>query len=185
MKGPECVNPEELVKIEKVKSVEISELLEFAKRTFLETYATVNSESDMRKYVSENFSRSRFNEEFYSQGSEFFSAKIDSRWVGYLKVNRGNTQTEQPLQNSLEIERIYVIANFHGQGIAQKLYSKAVSLARSYQSEYLWLGVWEENLKAIKFYQKCGFELFGQHKFRLGDAIQNDLIMSLKIGQLS
>ena len=66
MKGPECVNPEELVKIEKVKSVEISELLEFAKRTFLETYATVNSESDMRKYVSERSSHEQVDREIMS-----------------------------------------------------------------------------------------------------------------------
>jgi ribosomal protein S18 acetylase RimI-like enzyme len=41
----------------------------------------------------------------------------------------------------------------------------------------LWLGVWERNPRALAFYRKWGFDVVGEHTFRLGDDPQRDLIM--------
>jgi ribosomal protein S18 acetylase RimI-like enzyme len=72
---------------------------------------------------------------------------------------------------------IYVKSAYHGKKIGQLLYEKALELARLQNKAYLWLGVWEENLKAIRFYEKNGFIAFDKHVFRFGGDEQIDVMM--------
>ena len=74
--------------------------------------------------------------------------------VGYLKINWGSAQTENQQNNSLEIERIYVLDKFHGNQFGQKLLEVALHMSKEKAVDYVWLGVWEHNSKAIHFYQK-------------------------------
>jgi ribosomal protein S18 acetylase RimI-like enzyme len=48
-----------------------------------------------------------------------------------------------------------------------------------------WLGVWEDNHRAIRFYEKNGFEKFDSHPFILGESKQTDLLMKLRIIKIS
>jgi len=98
-----------------------------------------------------------------------------------LKLNFGQAQTELKDSNSFEIERLYVLAEFQGKKVGQILYEKAISIARQQNADYLWLGVWEKNYRAFRFYQKNGFFEFSKHVFRLGDDEQIDLMMKLQL----
>lgn len=97
--------------------------------------------------------------------------------IGYLKINLGQAQTEKLDLDALEIERIYLLKAFYGQKVGQLLYQKAIDIAHEIQASYVWLGVWEENYRALKFYEKNGFIAFDKHKFWLGDDEQTDLMM--------
>jgi len=81
--------------------------------------------------------------------------------------------------NALEIERIYVLKEYHGKEIGQLLYNKAIEVARDKKASYLWLCVWENNERAISFYKKNGFTAFDKHIFTLGDDEQTDIMMRL------
>ncbi|BBE18465.1 GCN5-related N-acetyltransferase [Aquipluma nitroreducens] len=83
--------------------------------------------------------------------------------------------------NTLELERIYVLNEFQGRKVGQTLFNKAFQLAEQSKVDYLWLGVWEENHKALKFYAKNGFTAFNKHVFVLGDSIQTDIMMKRQI----
>ncbi|MCD8539595.1 MAG: GNAT family N-acetyltransferase [Leadbetterella sp.] len=76
---------------------------------------------------------------------------------------------------------MYVLREFHGRKVGQLLYEKAIDIAREKNMEYVWLGVWEENHRAVGFYKKNGFEMFDKHIFRLGDDEQTDIMMKLKL----
>jgi ribosomal protein S18 acetylase RimI-like enzyme len=53
--------------------------------------------------------------------------------------------------------------------------------ARAWESELVWLGVWEVNARAIAFYQKHGFRSVGSQTFLLGRDVQNDLVMARRL----
>ena len=135
----------------------------------------------MQNYLNENLSQEKLLEELKNNDSQFYFAEIDGEIAGYLKVNFGDSQTELKDNKSLEIERIYVVRDYHGKGIAQALYAKAIEIANSLDSEYIWLGVWEENARAISFYKKNGFVEFDKHLFKLGNDEQTDIMMKLKL----
>jgi ribosomal protein S18 acetylase RimI-like enzyme len=101
--------------------------------------------------------------------------------IGYLKLNFGQSQTELQDNRALEIERIYVLKEFHGKSVGQLLYAKASQIARQKRADYVWLGVWEENPRAISFYKKNGFIEFDKHVFLLGKDEQTDIMMKLKL----
>ena len=120
-------------------------------------------------------------EELTDQNSEFYFAKIEDKIIGYLKINFGASQTELKDNKALEIERIYVPKEYHGKKVGQILYDKAIEIANQNKSDYVWLGVWEENTRAINFYKKNGFIEFDKHIFKLGYDEQTDIMMKLKL----
>ncbi|RXM38978.1 GNAT family N-acetyltransferase [Chryseobacterium sp. CH21] len=146
-------------------------------QTFSETFAEDNTEGAMKKYLEESFNTEKIKSELNNPDSHFYIAWEEDNPVGYLKVNAGNAQTELQDEAGLEIERIYVKKSHHGKKVGQLLYDQALETARQFCKSYLWLGVWEENLRALQFYRKNGFVEFDKHIFRLGEEEQTDLMM--------
>ena len=169
------------MKIRKVNTQDIDKLKEIGKLTFAETFSSDNSEEDMQKYLEEEFSTEKLKIELTDKNAEFYFAELGYNVIGYLKVNFGQSQTEIKDKNALEIERIYVLKEFHGKKVGQLLYDKAIELAKEKNVEYVWLGVWEQNQRAIRFYAKNGFVAFDKHIFKLGNDEQTDIMMKLKL----
>lgn len=160
---------------------DLEKLLKIGRKTFEETFSESNSEENMKNYLEEGFSKEKLTTEINNKDSEFYFAILKDEVIGYLKVNFGESQTELKDSKALEIERIYVSKEFHGKSVGQILYDKAIEIAKQKGSEYVWLGVWEENPRAISFYKKNGFVEFDKHIFRLGDDEQTDIMMKMKL----
>ena len=169
------------IEITKVKLADIDSLQVIGRQTFFETFADHNTADDMQKYLDNNLSIDKLKNELADKNSEFYFATLDDKVIGYLKINFGQAQTELKDKSSLEIERIYVLKDFHGKKVGQVLYDKAIDIAKQTKSDYIWLGVWEKNPRAINFYKKNGFVEFDKHIFKLGDDEQTDIMMRLKI----
>ena len=135
----------------------------------------------MAKYLEEAYSYEKLSAELNDPNSIFYFAKMDQNVIGYLKLNFGASQTELKDNNALEIERIYVLKSFQGKRVGQLLFDKAIQIAKEQNAEFVWLGVWEENKKAIQFYTRNGFVEFDQHVFLLGDEAQTDIMMKLQL----
>lgn len=160
---------------------EVEKLQAISKTTFTETFSEVNTEENMQRYLDENLSLEKLKEELTNSASQFFFAKQSGQILGYLKVNLPNSQTEKSFPESLEVERIYVLKEFHAQKIGHLLLEKAKLIAKEMQYNYLWLGVWEHNQKAINFYKRHGFDEFDKHVFQLGNDQQTDILMKLNL----
>ncbi len=167
--------------LKKVTLADISQLQEIGRQTFFETFAAGNTEENMKNYLEEGFSIQKLTAELENQNSEFYFAELDNNVIGYLKLNFGESQTELKDKAALEIERIYVLKAYHGKAVGQLLYDKAISIAKEKSVSYVWLGVWEENPRAIHFYKKNGFVEFDKHVFRLGNDEQTDIMMKLEM----
>ena len=166
-----------MIRIEKVALAEAEQLLAFSKKTFYEFFAHLNDLSNIDAYSSQAFTLQKMQSELANPDSEFYFALINDDIAGYLKLNFNNAQTELQDKKAVEIERIYVSAEHHGKHTGRSLLNFATDIAREKQIEYLWLGVWEHNNKAIGFYKNHGFEVFSRHDFLLGDDVQTDLMM--------
>lgn len=156
----------ENISIRKVTLKDIDQLQKIGRQTFYETFSAGNTEENMKKYLEEGFSTEKVTAELNNENSEFYFASIDDFVIGYLKINFGLSQTELKDDKALEIERIYVLSEYHGKRIGQLLYEKAMQIAKQSNADYIWLGVWEENPRAISFYKKNGFVEFDKHIFK-------------------
>jgi len=167
--------------IKQVNPADIELLRELSVATFMETFASYNTEQNMNDYIRTAFSLEKLESELNTTNSEFYFIYTDTELAGYLKLNNGDAQTEANQYSSLEIERIYVLGKFQGKRLGQALFEYALQIANQKNVTYVWLGVWEKNVRAIQFYQKNGFKAFDKHIFRLGDDEQLDIMMRLTL----
>lgn len=167
--------------IRKVNPSDLNALQKIGRQTFTETFMANNAAADMQAYIEESFSQDQVSAELRNSGSQFFFAEVDDIVAGYLKLNRGNAQTEDFDPAALEIERIYVLKQYHGKKVGQQLFNTALEIAEADHFDTLWLGVWEKNERAIAFYRKNGFVEFDQHVFMLGNDRQIDILMKRRL----
>lgn len=169
------------IQILKAAVSDVAELQRIAIQTFSETFAGGNTQQNLEQYIDTSFALAKLADEIANPDSEFYFAKVDNSVAGYLKVNFGSAQTELQNPDSLEIERIYVAKEWYGKKVGQELFEKAVEIAKDKDADFVWLGVWEENPRAINFYAKNGFVEFDKHRFILGNDVQTDIMMRKKM----
>ncbi len=165
--------------IKKIGLDQLVPLQEIGRKTFYDTFFESDSEESMKAYLATSFSTQKLTAELENPHSEFYLATQNEVVIGYLKINFGPAQTELQDGNSLEIERIYVRQDYHGKKVGQLLFEKAIAIAKDNSCSYVWLGVWEENHRALQFYSKNGFVAFDRHIFVLGEEEQTDIMMKL------
>jgi ribosomal protein S18 acetylase RimI-like enzyme len=169
------------ITIVQINNSNIAALQQIGRQTFAETFAESNTAENMAKYLEEAYANERLSAELNDTNSVFYFAMMEDKVIGYLKLNFGASQTELKDNDALEIERIYVLKEFHGKKVGQLLFDKAIEVAKAQHVAYVWLGVWEENKRALQFYTKNGFVEFDQHVFVLGDEAQTDIMMKLEL----
>lgn len=169
------------INIKMVAPDEVDILTKISRKTFSETFSSMNTPEDMAQYLNEQFSTDKLTKELKNKNSEFYFVRQGSRVIGYLKVNFGRAQTELKEEKSVEIERIYVLREFQGKHAGQLLYQQAIQIAKQKNADYIWLGVWEKNERAIDFYKKNGFVEFDKHIFKLGNDKQTDIMMKQQL----
>lgn len=169
------------IAIKKIGLEQLVPLQEIGRKTFYDTFFESDSEESMKAYLATSFSTEKLTAELENPNSEFYFATQNEVVIGYLKVNFGSAQTELQDANAVEIERIYVLQDYHGKQVGQLLFEKAMAIAKSNRCDYIWLGVWEENHRALQFYTKNGFVAFDKHIFVLGEEEQTDIMMKLKL----
>jgi ribosomal protein S18 acetylase RimI-like enzyme len=167
--------------IRKAGLEDLESLQTIGRQTFSETFAPYNSAENLVQYLEQSFATVKLSQELANTDSSFYFAEENGQVVGYLKINVGQAQTELNDEHALEIERIYVLKQYHGKKVGQLLYEKAIQIALEMKKQYVWLGVWEENHRALQFYKKNGFVEFDKHIFKLGDEEQTDFMMKLEL----
>lgn len=133
----------------------------------------------MAVYMDRAFSFNQFEMEFREPDSCFLIAEKDSKIIAYARI-RKNTESDHLMTGSnLELQRFYLAKHVQGTGLADDLMNACLELVKDV--DWLWLGVWENNPRAIRFYEKYGFEKFGTHTFRMGEDDQIDFLMRKRI----
>lgn len=158
-------------------------LQEIGYKTFKETFEDQNSLDNMKAYLKEAFNIKQVESELSNPSSHFFFVSINDEVAGYLKINTGEAQSEEMDDDSLKIERIYIINKFQKHGLGKYLFNKALDIAIKENKKKIWLGVWEKNKNAISFYKRLGFVQTGAHSFFMGNEEQTDLIMVKRLQQ--
>lgn len=151
-------------------------LADIAAKTFYDTFTGTCSEADMERFLKDYFNLQQVEKELSNSDDFYFFADIDGQPAGYCRIMEDYKNFDFMKQwKALELKRLYVLSEFHGKGIAQKLMEFIIDFAKQHAYEVVWLGVWEHNLRAKKFYQKSGFEYSGhRHDFPIGDTPQTD-----------
>ena len=169
------------IEIKQATKADLSLIEKISIQTFTETFAPLNSAENLADYISVNLNQKTLKNELENPQSAFYFAKANNQILGYLKLNWGAAQTESLKLKGLEIQRIYVIQEFQGMLVGHQLLMQAIAVAKHKKLDSIWLGVWENNQKALQFYKKNGFVAFDKHVFKLGSEVQTDLLLRYQL----
>jgi ribosomal protein S18 acetylase RimI-like enzyme len=152
-------------------------LAEFAERVFDEVFSPGNDEGDMASYMTEAFGPRQQRAEITEPGAIMLVAEdATGALAGYLHITASRTPACVTAP-AVELKRLYVDPRRHSRGLGKRLLDDGIARAKAAGATRLWLGVWEHNVRAQKFYQREGFTRAGEHIFLLGSDPQTDWIM--------
>ena len=165
-----------LVQIRRANVQDASVLSKLAASTFFDTFTGTCGEEDMEEFLINYFSIQQVEKELKDSSDFYYLAEKDQKVVGYMRLKEDYSHFEMMKQwRAIELKRIYVDKDYHGKGVAQTMIDFAFNFSQINDYEVIWLGVWEHNLRAQKFYLKNGFENTGHtHDFPIGNTPQTD-----------
>ena len=146
---------------------------------FCDTFAHLYAPEDLDAFLAK-FTQEAWTGELTDDRYAFLIAEADGEPVGYVKLG----PPELPVTPSglpLELRQLYILKGWHGSGIAQYLMGWALDTARDRGAEELYLTVFTDNHRARRFYERYGFEYLGPYKFMVGNHLDEDIIMRLKL----
>ncbi|WP_394747921.1 GNAT family N-acetyltransferase [Spongiimicrobium salis] len=160
---------------------DVDQLLAIAKQTFRDAFEADNNPEDFESYMRTAFTKESLRAALKDPKTNYFFARTREEIVGYIKINEAEAQSDIKSPDSLELERIYVRKAFQGRQIGAWILNEVKKITIEKKKAYLWLGVWEHNTAAIRFYEKHGFSKFGTHPYYLGKDKQTDWLMRFDI----
>ncbi len=158
-------------------------LTDLAYTTFWDAFAhhPKNAPDDLNHYMRQAFSLDQITAELADENSIFLIAEIDGKPAGYAKLIIGAIDEGIIAERPIELNRLYSHQEYLGRGVGQNLMNDCFDLAQNRGHDVMWLGVWEYNPRAHRFYEKNGFRVVGRHTFQLGSDPQTDLLMQKEL----
>ena len=150
-----------------------------AKKTFYDTFTGTCTEDDMSNFLETFYNENTLAEEVSNNSFQYFFAELDEEIVGYILFSDGEVSFDEIKgSTALELKRLYILNEYHGKGIAHDVMNFFLDYAMAQGYDVAFLGVWEHNLKAQKFYKKHGFTMSTHtHDFPIGNTPQTDVYM--------
>jgi GNAT superfamily N-acetyltransferase len=143
--------------------------------SFCGTFGHLYSSEDLHAFLS-SFGIADWEEQLRNPSFAFRLAEVDGEAAGYVKLGPLKIPVE-PNGPALLIDQFYILKEHHGTGIASVLMDWAVGEARERGARELYLTVFVENHRALRFYDRHGFTAVGRYDFMVGNHADEDVIM--------
>lgn len=168
--------------IKQAITTEAQLLTDLGARAFLEAYSDVKAAKDLNDYIKTAFVKEQIEASLKNSEAIFLIAYIADEAVGYVKLRWDRSHPNLSVEEkNMELERIYVLRDYWKNKVGAAMMLQAIEIAKNENYDYLWLGVWQQNNRAIDFYLKMGFEIFGTKKFYVGEEENDDFVLRIKL----
>jgi diamine N-acetyltransferase len=170
--------------IELIRRATLDDLIGLEKLTsftFREAWLEPGNEADLEEYVSENFNAEHLRQELNNPEIFYFLLEANNEMAGYLKLQKNDQPDGYVLLNTMALHRLYIKESYRNKKLGGKLLDYAIQFAKQEGRSTIWLGVWNENNRAIRFYKNYGFEKFGNYQFVMGSIVSDDYLLKLNL----
>jgi ribosomal protein S18 acetylase RimI-like enzyme len=160
---------------------DVAALCQLAADTFYETFRPYNTEEDIQAYIKKAYDLQVISKQLANTQQYYFAiAYVNEKPAGYIKLifNQAHPKLSGKVA---ELEKIYVLKSNWDTKNGAALMQHAIENCKQQGFEKLFLGVWEENERAVNFYRKFGFEVFDTRQFQLGNRLCEDYMMCLTL----
>lgn len=156
-----------------VQLSDIDQLYWISRKTFLESHGHSAKDSDIQEYINRNLNTSVLRQQLRSSGNHFYFILKDQELAGYSKMILNQPHPSIAWQPVAKFERLYLLGEFYGLGSGEELFAHNLNIARSNYQKGMWLFVWTENERALRFYHKHNFQIIDQQDFKISEDHSN------------
>ena len=142
-------------------------LTEIGRRSLLESHGHSAAPGVMQTYLDEKFTESALQEELSDSKNIFHIINYNNQPAGYSKIIYRQPMEQVTQKNITKMERLYLLQEYYGLRLGQQLLQYNIDLSKQQGEQGMWLYVWKENERALRFYTKAGFQIIGDGWFRL------------------
>jgi diamine N-acetyltransferase len=153
-------------------------LARLQEKTFRDTFEATNSTDDMTDHCATHYGTALQEREILDPDLHTLVCEDQGALIGFAQLRWKACPIACDAKRPAEIQRLYIDKEWHGKGIAQQLMRQSIALLQNGGADQVWLGVWEKNPRAIRFYNKFDFVEVGAHVFMVGSDAQRDIIMT-------
>lgn len=166
-----------MIEIREARVDDIPEMRQVAITTYQDTFSHFNTPENLQIYFDQAYSLPALMRELDEVNAKLFIAFDENKILGFARLREYDEVRDLLGDNTIELQRLYVLTEAQGKSIGKMLMNQALSYASQKGYDWIWLGVWERNYKAQEFYKKWGFEKFSEHTFWQGDDPQIDWLL--------
>lgn len=170
-----------MISIQQAHSKDSNLITSIATRSFIESHGHSAPANDIDSYVSSRLNLDRVQGELMNENNIFHIIYYNEQPAGYSKIilNTGYPLIKEP--NVTKLERLYLLKDFYDRKLGVSLFNFILQLSKKANQSGMWLYVWKENERAVKFYKKAGFEIIDNADFKISVTHSNpNYIMFLK-----
>jgi len=174
-----------MITIQKIEPNEVELLLKVAKASFIASHGMSAKPEEIQAYISEKYTIKQFEEELKNCLNHYFFIRYNDEIAGFSKLVFNHSFSEKEISQISKLERLYLLEKYYDLKLGFQLFAFNVELAKKNHQKGIWLYVWTENYRALKFYEKAGFKIIGKHDFKISENHSNpnyQLFLSFKEG---
>jgi len=170
-----------MIEIREAELENIPAMRELAISSYTDTFSAFNTPENMDAFFNSVYNLDVLEKEFHEPDARIYLAWEEDQLVGFVRLRESDEVKSLLGDNGLELQRLYVLTSAQGKSVGRLLMETSLAYAIQKQYDWMWLGVWERNFKAQRFYKAWGFEKFSEHTFWMGDDPQIDWLLKRKL----
>jgi diamine N-acetyltransferase len=156
-------------------------LADLAATAFWDTYREIDDPEDLADYIAEHFRPEAMAAAIADPAAITLLVEIGAELAGYAVLQRAPAPPCVEGPAPIELARLYLDKAHIGRGLGDQLMHAVRAEAQRLGAKTLWLGVYDRNLRAVRFYERCGFVKAGGKEFLFGGKVYIDPIYAAPV----
>ena len=144
--------------IRRATPVDARVLSPLSERAFTGTFGHLYSAEDLQTFLRESYAVEAYASLLADPACACWLLERDGEAVGYALAGPCGLPHADVAPGDGELKRIYLLPHAQGAGDGDRLFLAAMAWLERDGPRTLWIGVWSENHRALRFYARHGFE---------------------------
>ena len=153
-------------------------LSRLARGTFVETFGHLYPEADLNAFLDGSYETEKLRREIGAPRQQWLIADAaDGTPMGYAQAEPCSLPHADVNDSHGELKRIYILKAAQGTGLGRELMDRSLAFIAETFDGPVWIGVWSENFKAQRLYERYGFSKAGSYEFAVGSVRDDEFIL--------
>jgi diamine N-acetyltransferase len=155
---------------------DIDELIAVARRAWRAHYPGIITVEQIDYMLERGYNRAVILDELARQGITWLAIADGAAMIGFVSIGPYGA-------DAIKLHKLYLLPEYHGKGIGARALAGVEQMAKAEHVHKLVLNVNKHNAKAIRSYERAGWQIIDEVINDIGNGyVMDDFIMAKQIG---